>query len=75
MKGNNEKLLMARSNKRCWNIYKRIWFMSKNKEQNRDNSRKVNSKWDTRETVDILDSRFYHKVTISSRKGCNISSM
>ena len=49
--------------------------MSKNKEQNRDNSRKVNSKWDTRETVDILDSRFYHKVTISSRKGCNISSM
>ena len=36
-------------------------------------SREVNGKWDTREAMNVLNSRFYHKVTISNRKECNFS--
>jgi len=35
---------MARSNKRCGEIYKEMWFLSKNKEWDRSTSRKVDDK-------------------------------
>ena len=37
-----------------------------NKELDRSTSREVNSKSSTRKTVDIFNSRLYHKVAISS---------
>ena len=49
--------------------------MSENKEQGRDTSGEVNDKWDTKEDVDVSDSRFHHEVTVSSRKKHDIGSM
>ena len=49
--------------------------MSENEEQGRNTSGKVNDKWGTREDVDVSDSGFHHKVTVSSRKEHDIGSM
>ena len=52
-----------------------MWYVLKNKELDRDISRKVDSEWDIREVIDIFYSRFYYKVAISSRKKCDFSSL
>ena len=50
-------------------------YISENKEQNRGTSGKVDDKWGARKAIDILNSRFYHKITVGSRKRCNIGGM
>jgi len=47
---------VARSNKRCRKIHKWLWSISKNKEYDRDTSREVKIKWDTREAINISNS-------------------
>ncbi len=49
--------------------------MLENKEQDRGTSGKVDNKWSTRKTMNTSDSRFHHKVAISSRKECNIGGI
>ena len=49
--------------------------MSENKKPYRTTSRKNNSKQGTKEAIVASDSWIYHKVTVSSRKRCNIGSM
>ena len=49
--------------------------MSENKKSDRDTNREVDDKWSTREAIDIFNSRYYHKVTVSSRKGYDLSSL
>ena len=60
----DKKLLVARSNKKYRKIYIWLWFMLENEEWDKDTIREV--EWGTGETIDISDSRFYHKVTVSS---------
>ena len=50
-------------------------YISENKEQNRGTSRKANSKWSTREAIDVLDGGFYYKVIIGGREEYNFSSL
>ena len=50
-------------------IYTRGW-----KKPYRSTSEKTDSKWDTREAMNIPNSRFYYKTAISSRKECDFSS-
>ena len=38
-------------------------------------SRKVEVEWSTRKTIDIFDSKFHHKITVSSREQYNSSSL
>ena len=71
----DKKLLVARSNKRCEKIYGRLQLMSKDKELYRISSKKADGKWNHGEAVDISNSRLYYKVTVSSKEGCNFSSM
>ena len=40
--------------------------MSENGKWDRNTSEKVKTKQDSKETIDISDSRFYNKITISS---------
>jgi len=47
---------MVRDNKRHIRIYRQMWYVSENKELNRDTSRKVDGKWGFRETVDTFYS-------------------
>ena len=68
----NKKLLVTRDNKRHEKIY---GYMLENKKSNRDTSRKFNSKWNTREAIDIFDSRLYYKVIINNRERYNFSSV
>ena len=56
-------------------IYRRLWYVSKDKEQNRDTNREVEVEWDSRKTIDISDSGLYYKVTIGSWERCNPSSL
>ena len=56
-------------------IYRRLWYVSKDKEQDRDTNREVEVEWDSRKTIDISDSRLDYKVTIGSWKKCNHSSL
>ena len=56
----DEELLVARSNKRCGEIYGGLWYVPEDKKQNRRAGRKVEVEWDARETVNILDSGLYH---------------
>ena len=44
-------------------------------EDNRVGYKELLVEWGTREAVDISDGGLYHKVTVSSREGCNIGSM
>ena len=71
----DKKLLVAKSNKRYRKICRKIQYVSENKEQNRGTSGKVDDKWGARKAIDILNSRFYHKITVGSRKRCNIGGM
>lgn len=71
----DKKLLVDRSNKRCGKIYGRLQLMSKDKELYGISSKKADGKWDSGEVVDISNSRLYYKVTVSSKEGCNFSSM
>ena len=66
---------MARSNKRCREVYKRLQLISKDKKLYEISSRKANGKWDSREAVNISNSRLYYKVTVSSKEGYNFSSI
>lgn len=66
---------MARSNERHIKIYRRIWFVLESEKLNRSTNRKFNSKWDPGEVINVFDSKFYHKFTISSKKECYFSSM
>jgi len=50
-----------------------MWLMLKDEKLYRDSDRKTNGKWDARETGH--DSGLYHKVNMSSRKECDLSSM
>ena len=49
--------------------------MSENEEQNGGTSRKAEVEQGTRETMNISNSGLYHKVTISSQKEYNSSSL
>ena len=60
-----KELLVARINKRYRKICEWIQYMSENKESDRNTSREVDNEWSARETMDIFDSRLYHKVAIS----------
>ena len=71
----NKKLLVAGNNERYETICGGIPHMLEDEKQNRNTSGKVKVKQGTREAVDISDSRLYHKVTISSWKKCNPSSL
>ena len=71
----NKELLVARDYKRCRKIYRQIWYISKNKESDRNTSRKFDSKWSTRKAIDIFNSRLYYKVAISSWERCNSGSL
>ena len=49
--------------------------MSENEESDRGTNGKVEVEWDTKGTMDISDGGLYLKVTVSSWKGCNPSSL
>ena len=66
---------MAESNKEYRKVYREMWYVLNNKEPNRGSSKETNSEWSARETMNIFNSRLHHKVTISSRKGHNCSSI
>ena len=55
--------------------YMEEYDMSMDEEQNRGTNREVDGKQGTREGVNSSDSRFYHKVAVNSREGCNFGSM
>ena len=71
----NEKLLVAKSDKKCKKTCRLLWYMSKDKESDKDTSGKVEVEWDFWKILDIFNSRLYHKVTSSSRKIYNLSSL
>ena len=56
---------MAGSNERYGKICERMWYMLEDEKQNRGAGGKVEVEWGTRKTVDTLDSRLYHLVTVS----------
>ena len=45
--------------------------MLKNEKLYKISSKKTNSKWDSREAINILGSWLYYQVSTSSRKGYN----
>jgi len=47
---------MVRDNERYIKIYRQMWCILEDEELSRDPSRKVDDKWDFRETVDTFDS-------------------
>ena len=55
----DKKLLIAKSNKRCRKICREMWYISNDKKSNRGTSRKIESKWGSRETMDTLDGRHF----------------
>ena len=71
----NEKLLMARGNKESRKIYGWIQCLSKDEKQDWGTSREVDGKWGTGESVNALNSRFYYKIAIGSRKRYNLGSI
>jgi len=71
----NKELLVARGYKRCRKICGQIWYMPKNKESDRNTSRKVDSRWSTRKAINTFNSRLYYKVAISSWERCNSGSL
>ena len=71
----NKKLLVAWSDKGYEKIYEWMWYVSKDEKLDRGISGKVKIEWDTKEAMNIFDSRLYHKVAVSSRKGYNLSSV
>ena len=66
---------MARGNKRYKKICGRIYYISEDRESNKNTNRKANCEQSIRETMNIFDSRLYHKVTINSQEKCNLSSL
>ena len=66
---------MARGNKRYKKICGRIYYISENRESNKDTSRKANSEQSTRKTINIFDSKLYYKVTIDSWEKYNLSNL
>ena len=71
----HQKLLVARSDKKCRKIYEEMQYVSENEEQNRRSSWKVETEQGTRETVNTSDGRLHYKVAVSSQKGCNPGSL
>ena len=71
----DKELLVARSNERCRKICEQLWYVLENEKYDGSTSREVKVKWDTREIIDVFDGGLYHKVTVSSREGCDFSSM
>ena len=49
--------------------------MSENKKRNRNTSKKVEAKQNSKKTIDTSDGRFYYKVVISSWKEYNSSGL
>jgi len=41
-----------------------MWFILENKELYRSTGRKINSKWGTREAINVFNSWLYYKVAI-----------
>ena len=71
----NKKLLVAWSDKGCEKIYGWMQYVSKDEKLDRGISGEVKIEWDTKEAMDTFDGRLYYKVAVSSRKGCNLSSV
>ena len=71
----NKELLVARSNKRYKKICRRLQYMLENEEQNRNIGKKAEVEQNSRKAVNTSNSRLHHKVTISSWKRCNPSSL
>ena len=60
-----EELLMARNDKGSREIYRGIQYMLEEQELYRSPSRKANTKYDPRKTMEIYQYRLYHQVTTS----------
>ena len=71
----NEELLVARGDERYEKIYRGLWYVSKNKEQDRRVCRKVEVEWGSRKTINTSNSGFYYEVIVSSWKRCNSSGL
>jgi len=65
---------VARSNKRCGEVCEWVWYILEDGKPYKSTSEKTDSKWDTREAMNIPNSRFYYKTAVSSRKECDFSS-
>ena len=70
-----KELLVAKSNKRCREICRRVLHMLTDKEQDRENSREVQVEQSTGKAMNSSNSRLYHKVTNSSWEECNPGSL
>ena len=71
----DEKLLVARNDKKCWKIHERMWLMSENEEQAGGTSGKIKVEWDTGKTIDVSNSKLHYKVASNSREGYYSSSL
>ena len=52
-----------------------MWLVLEDKKPYKSTSGETDSRWGTRETMDVFDSWLYYEVTISSRKECNFGSL
>jgi len=59
---------VARSNKRCGEVYEWVWYIPEDEKPYGSTSEKADSKWDTKEAMNIPNSRFYYKTAVSSRE-------
>ena len=69
----DKELLVAGSNKRHGKIYREMWHVSKDKEQDGGTSREVKVEWGAGETVNSSNGGLYYKVTSNGWKRCNFS--
>jgi len=70
-----EELLMARNDKGSREIYRGIQYMLEEQELCRSSSRKADTKYDPRKTIETYQYRLHHQVTTSPGIQWNISSM
>ena len=62
---------MARSIKRYKKVCRWMWYIPEDKKPYGSTSEKADSKWNTREAMNISNSRFYYKTAVSSREECD----
>ena len=71
----DKELLVARGNKKCRKIYRRMWYVPKDEKQNRSNGREFKVEQSSGKNINISNSGLHYKVTSSSWERCNPSDL